>query len=127
MRKKNIVGGMGCVAIGVAITCLAVMLDPEMKNQTNLDYARLIIPGLLFVVFLIWLKNNSSVSKWAFSLLAISMPVYVLVVNWIAIFSLTNYREHHATVIYSLALIYLVFFFLMLIFERQGVGYAHNK
>ncbi len=127
MRKMNLASGVVCIIIGLMITILAIILDPEIQNETYIDYVRLVLPGFLFVVFLIWLKKKNSLNKWAFVLLAFSLPVYVLVVNWFAIFTLTNYREHHAAIIYSLILLYLVFFFSMLTFERRVAKHAQNK
>jgi len=124
---NNIKSGMICIILGFLITSIAIVLDPKMHNTTSIDYARLILLGVLFIGYLIWLKIKGNLKKWAYISITISAPFFILVMNWLAIFTFTNYREDQKTIIYSLALIYLVFFFSILTFSKQDFNNSHNN
>jgi hypothetical protein len=117
---NNFSSGTVCVVGGLLVTFSAIMADPPKSSPNSLlDNVRIIIPAILFASFLMWLKKKNSLNKFAFSLLAVSLPAYVMVMNWLAIFNLTNYRAHHKPFINFLALIYLAFFFSALIFGSK--------
>jgi len=47
------------------------------------------------------------------------MPFFVLVVNWLSIFTLTDYRANEKPWIFLLSAIYLTFYFSMLSFRSE--------
>ena len=121
MRNNNclIEGGL-CLALGLIVTFLLIKYEPNMQEQSLYDYLRIVLPVAIFVGFILWIKITQKLKAIAFFLIAFSLPVYVLVVNWLAIFVLTDYRSHHSVVVYSLSAIYLLFYFAIIIFGRDS-------
>ena len=103
-----------CLALSVLCTGVIILLEPSMREETIFDKIRLILPGILFVSLIGWHTFKSKFKVWVTVLIFLSIPFFVLVANWLSIFTITDYREHRRPEIFLLSSAYLTFYFSMM-------------
>lgn len=103
-----------CLILSIFCTGVIILFEPSMKEQTIFDKMRLIVPAILFVPLIGWHTYKSKFKVWVTVLIFLSMPFFVLVTNWLSIFTITDYRAHGRPEIFLLSAVYLTFYFSMM-------------
>ncbi|WP_447894975.1 hypothetical protein [Vreelandella sp. GE22] len=115
---NNYLGHVIAFCISILISGVLVYTQFESDKRTLYDTLRVIIPAVILIGTLIWSIKAKFLSEMSAGLLALSLPFYILVVNWIPIFSITDYRVSHRPVIFSMSGIYIIYYFSALYLGR---------
>ena len=110
-------------SISCLIAIISVTNDFEKDIDTIFDTLRFLLPAVILISVLFWGVLLKNISMESAIVLAFSLPFYILVVNWLAIFSLTDFRAHYRPIIFLLCAIYIISYFYVLFFDKT----LHNK
>jgi uncharacterized membrane protein len=105
--------------VSILIAGVAVYAEFDSDKNTVYDALRFIIPAVILIGTIVWAVKVKDLGKMAAALLLLSLPFYILVVNWIPIFSITDYRISRRPIIFSLCGIYIVCYFFTLYLGRR--------
>ncbi len=88
-----------------------VLIEPHMGGaNTLLDYARFVAPVVFLVSLCVYERISGlqirNITATVFRRL-LAIPLLILSMNWIAIFTLTDYRSHHRAIILPLSVVVL--------------------
>ena len=108
-----------CLVLSTLSVTLLLSMEPSMIEQTAFDYMRLIVPTLLFMLLILAYVRKNKMKTAFLILLSISLPFFVVAVNWLAIYTFTDYRKSRAPIFLSLSMFYLVFYYSVLVLGHK--------
>ncbi|WP_434148425.1 hypothetical protein ACR2R6_14150 [Methylocaldum gracile subsp. desertum] len=113
--------------LAIATVAFIVLVEPS-PEETWLDVARLLIPlaGIVTIMRLQIQNSNAGDAKeiaWKILRGLIAVPFFILGINWLWLFSLTDYRSHQRMIIIPLAIIFILIAVLLIHFRgARGKG-----